>query len=210
MTETTQGGYMTIVNLYEQHRKRKVAMCHHMPYLKALVEGIRKERGDCVVVEFGVRSAPSTVAFLAGGAQLYSYDPACRPKDRRMYDLIEAAVGPKWEFTQDSSLEVNIPVCDVLLHDSLHNADHVYDELTRHHEKVRDYLLFHDSVYLGSYGQPAYDATDKAAIGTASKPRKNIWGIRLGIDRFLIAHRDWDVYRHDPESNGMLTLKRRK
>ncbi len=97
------------------------------------------------IVEFGVGWGTSTWAFLSTQPQwVRSYDII---KYEQLGLLFETTKRMNWDWdlvlqnTADSTFE--IPECDLLFIDSLHNAGHVAAEL-RHAHKVKKYIIFHD------------------------------------------------------------------
>lgn len=136
------------------------------------------------VVEFGVRSGNSTACFLAGGAEVYSYDIipptfVCDP---------DAAA--RWHFEQtDTATLQAIPDCDLLLIDTAHNREQVRAEL-KHHASVRKFIVFHDVIKWGWGGE-------------ADLP-----GINYAIWDFLMEHPEWRVHEYLKDEWGLLILKR--
>jgi hypothetical protein len=147
------------------------------------------------VTEFGVRSGLSTTAILyglslRGSGTLKSYDiaPHCAP-------IPTLPAGVAWQFEQADTAKLGeIEPTDMLLLDSWHTAEHVAAEL-RHHENVSRYLVFHDTTTFAGAGQG-----DGGAMG-----------ICPAIFNFLTdaaCYREWLVYYHNQNNNGLLVLKR--
>jgi hypothetical protein len=100
-----------------------------------------------VVVEFGVRGATSTVALLQGlgqsGGHLYSYDIDYTVAATQLESMDDKPA--LFTFTQaDTGTLADIPDCDFLYLDSLHDITHVTKEL-RFLPKVRRFVGTHDS-----------------------------------------------------------------
>lgn len=186
--------------LYRKLRCGGRMMAHHMDYLRSL--SVRSTR----CVEFGVRGAVSTVALLAGGSKLDSWDVQVRPTDGELHEQIMKLACGQWGFHLGDSRKADIPECDLLLHDSVHNYDHVKAELDAHAHKVRRWIVFHDTIVMGSYGQKPYAESDMA--GTAGGADETVMGIRLAIDELMIEHPEWRIVRHDPNSSGLLTIEK--
>lgn len=141
-----------------------------------------------VVVELGTRHCVSTVALVAGARErVLSVDIEKRKEVDR---LVEAADG-KFEFVQGDSRTVEIPECDGLFIDTLHTADQIHAELTRHSPRVRHWIACHDTV---SHGE----------TGEGGDP-----GILPALRRFLNDNREWTVVRHDKNNNGLMILSRK-
>lgn len=97
------------------------------------------------VVELGVRSGLSTVAFLSAmevtGGEVWSCD-IDRP-------AVAACVAghERWTFVWADDLEVvdDAPECDVLFIDTSHAYDHTRAELDAYASKARKVILLHDT-----------------------------------------------------------------
>lgn len=194
---------MGIEKLYEQSMRSKRAMAHHMPHLRKLASNT-EGGAPWRCVEFGVRAAYSTIALLAGGAVVESWDIEQREQDRPTHEAIRAAVGDRWTFHVGSSLDADFGGCDLLLIDSLHNFAHLDAELRAHADKVLKCLVFHDTITFGSFGQPPA-AAKNTGMGATDDP---LSGIRLAIDHLMIRDPSWRIVAHDPRASGMLTLWR--
>lgn len=138
----------------------------------------------CHVVEFGTRSGNSTCAFLEAGAFVDSYDighVSFRPdkESEGRWTLHKADTG---------NLDC-IPACHILFIDSLHTGDHVRREL-KHGNKASRYIVFHDTMLFGSYGE----------LGQS--------GITGAIYDFLAENPQWKVKAHYENNNGLLILER--
>lgn len=140
------------------------------------------------ITEFGVRTGNSTIAFLAGmprNAKLVSYDI-----NQPQFTPPEDAVG-RWTFTQaDTGNLPTLQDTDMLFIDTLHTYDHVKREL-RHANKVRQWLVFHDTVLFGTNGE------------------NNQPGINAAIREFQAANPDWLTYADCKHNNGLLILEHR-
>lgn len=182
---------------YERLKRGPRAIGPHMDYLRDLA------RQSEVAVEFGARGGGSTLA-LNYAKRTYSYDISIRRIDtKRVWNKLHAVRGDAWTFTIQDSLLADIPKCDLLLHDSLHEYKHVLAELERHHAKVRRWIVLHDTEKYGEHGQAAFAP---GTIGT--KPDEAYRGIRQAMDEFMAAHPEWKETRHVTYSCGMTTLER--
>jgi hypothetical protein len=133
-------------------------ICQHLPTLKEYAE-------KCdTIVELGVRSIVSTWAFLSGRPkQLISVDIK-HPDHYSDYDnnctLIDVKVaadeeGIDFQFIIGSSLEVELPECDMIFFDTLHTFNQLSQEIHLHAKKARKYMVFHDTVTYGEELMPA-------------------------------------------------------
>lgn len=98
-----------------------------------------------VVVELGVRSGVSTVAFLAAMEQTGGTVWSCDINPARVCDAI--ADHPQWDFKwgDDIVLAADAPQCDVLFIDTSHHYEHTKAELAAYAPKVRHLILLHDT-----------------------------------------------------------------
>lgn len=158
----------------------------HMPLLRLLASQCEH------VTEFGVRTGNSTIAFLAGlerrGGVLESYDIG-----PPLFVLPREIPPVWWAFHQaDTSRLEAIAPTDLLFVDTLHTYEQVRAELV-HADKVRKYLVFHDTVLNGEHGE-------------GGQP-----GILRAIGEFLESQQPagrWRVLCHMRNSNGLMVLER--
>lgn len=158
--------------------------------LRDLAADYVERRGYCRVVEFGHRTGNSTVAFLAGGAHVVSYD--IRPPDRSL------PLGPvRFVLADTASLE-SVPEWDILLIDTLHNYEQVRREL-RHARADRlpqsggERIVLHDTELFGG--------RDEMGNGP---------GINRAIEEFLADNKEWREERRLREGCGLTILERCK
>lgn len=147
------------------------------------------------VTEFGVRGGLSTTAILyglslRGSGTLKSYDI-----EHHHAEIPELPRGVAWQFEKADTAKLSeIEPTDMLMLDSLHTAEHVAAELW-HAVNVSRYIVFHDTTTFAGAGQG-----DGGAMG-----------ICPAIFNFLASaegYREWLVFRHNPNNNGLLVLKR--
>lgn len=169
------------------------AMAGHMDRVMRLA----RECETCV--EFGIRRANSTVALLVGcPGRVYSYDVERLPQ---FHDPILDAAGNRWVPTYADTTTIDIPECDLLLHDSFHNYAVVKADLDRHADKVRKYLVFHDSITCGTVGE--------GIPGNHRSPLfQDTRGFRMAVDELMIRDPSWRIAAHYPDHNGLLVLQR--
>lgn len=160
----------------------------HLPYL--FLVGV-----ECPeIVEFGVRSGRSTIAFLAGQMR----NP--RPTTLTSYDANDCSgilksfhlpLAHRWEFRkQDTSTLETIPECDALFIDTLHTAEQVRLEL-RHAPSVRRLILLHDTELFGENGE------------------NGLPGIRQSIRQFIASNPGWQMAKEYKHNNGLMVLIRK-
>lgn len=115
---------------------------HHLSVLEYYASHCR------YIVEFGVRDAFSTVAFLSGlpvGGSLLSIDIE---ESVTVKILRKMETGKNWEFRLASSLDQNLNIGnpDLIFFDTLHTYEQLDAELKRHMDKSKRYLAFHDTL----------------------------------------------------------------
>ena len=155
----------------------------HLPLLYKYASGCKK------VVEFGVNDCTSTAAFLyAQPDELHSYDIKRFPEVDEMEKL---AGRTKFEFHHQSTLDADIPECDMLFIDDLHTGEHVRKELALHAAKVRKYLAFHDTTLFATSGElPGSE------------------GVWTPVAEFLRESPDWRLAHSTEDCNGLVVLAR--
>jgi len=86
-------------------------------------------------------------------------------------------------FYEASTLEIEIPEVDMLFIDTDHTYEQLKGELARHGNKVKKYLVFHDTVSCETELMPA-------------------------IEEFMKANKKWKIKEHYKFNNGVLVLER--
>ena len=175
----------TLADVYERECKTPSDINEHLPTLVALVTGLDAP----VVIEMGTRYAQSTTALLhAHPKVLYTYDlkPSAQAEELKRF-----AGNTDYQVFQGNSETVEIGACDVLFLDTdPHTADRVYKELTQHAEKVRAYIVFHDTEIFGEwYGGEL--------------------GVLPAVRRFLKENPEWVVKAHYRNNNGLTVISKR-
>ena len=140
------------------------------------------------VTDFGMRPAVSTVALLAGRPKkMVSYSAWRYPEA----DLFELIVGQDaFEFKEGDSLTVNIDPTDLLFIDTKHTAQHLKCELARHADRVRRWIVLHDTVIFGERGEDGSP------------------GLLHAIREFLKKNPDWSIQETHTHQYGLMVLVR--
>lgn len=144
------------------------------------------------VTEFGVRGVFTTWAFLAGRPKrMVSYDIEYNPNiEGAKKEALRAGI--LFEFRQENTLEAVIEPTDLLFIDTTHTYVHLKAELERHADKVRKWIMVHDTETFGDSSQDGTSPGEKQAIA-----------------EFLAAHPEWTQKEHLPMSNGLTVLERK-
>jgi hypothetical protein len=189
----------TVEQVYARHCAGNTAISPHLPRLRALAEGA------AVAVEFGVKRGASSSALLMGAAEVVSYDVVATPEARQL----ETIAGERWQYRVEDSRGANVPGCDLLFIDSLHDYEQCSAELSAHGNKASRYLVFHDTQTFGAVGADGETGKHKWTYvpGRGSVPL-NCLGIRQAIDEFMIANPAWRIVAAYPDSHGLLVLQR--
>lgn len=184
--------------LYDKYHRQPSAISEHMPTLRRLASGCD------TVCEFGVKRGMSTTALLLGCAgKVYSWDVVETPQARQL----EKLAGERWVYTVADSKTANVPECDLLFIDSLHNYEQVKAELL-HADKVRRYLVFHDVTTFGEIGADGETGRWTWEPVVHESVPAGHWGVRPAIDEFMVEHWDWRIAERHVNSHGLLVLQR--
>jgi predicted O-methyltransferase YrrM len=143
---------VTVTDEYAMRCGMPSDIVDHLPRLYA-----EASTGDAVVIELGVRTGNSTVAFLAAvekhGGHVYSVD-IVRPRAPWHNHS-------QWTFLVGDDLEIvgQLPGCDVLFIDTSHHYRHTLDELETYVPKVKPggVVLLHDVELERPEGAPPDD-----------------------------------------------------
>jgi hypothetical protein len=197
---------------YQQECDRESDINEHLPTL-------RKYAREChVVSEMGVREMVSTWALLLGVVENRS------PLNKTMYcvDLVEPAGlsnavdlasqnGVNLRYIQQDSATVTFDrPNDLLFIDTWHVYGHLKRELTHHHAAVKKYIIIHDTEIDKEHGESIRQGLDvNAQSQSFGYPVSEIvCGLQKAIDEFLAQHREWVLFEHFKNNNGLTVLKR--
>lgn len=183
---------MTLEDLYESARMAPSDINEHVELLHDLAL-------ECDhVTEFGMRTGVSTVALLAAQPKvLVSWDIDWRAiVSQRAADLLWFAGATNFQPRVGDTLSITTEPTDLLFIDTLHTGAQLKAELTRHvdpaQDRVRKYLVFHDTVTFGY-------------VGEDGKP-----GLRAAIRWFQreFSFPLWELIEDRKNNNGLVVLKR--
>jgi hypothetical protein len=159
------------------------------------------------ITEFGVRAPTSTWAFVAG-----------KPKVLRSYDIshpdlhsADAIAGLSladvesickeldidFKFELADVLAVDIEQTDLLFIDTEHHYYQLKQELHIHASKVNKYIVFHDVITWGRFGE------------VYGRPNLIIPGLSYAIEEFLAYNKkQWKMADFYQNNNGLLVIER--
>lgn len=148
-------GPVTLEALYAELAATPSDINEHMARLRATVERHNADN----VIELGVRSGVSSVAFLAGlentGGHLWSVDIDPKPTLG-----LETDIADRWTFIQGDDLDpdtfVQLPKADIVFIDTNHFYDQTIAELSLYRWKVNrgGCIILHDTQLEHPIGAP--------------------------------------------------------
>jgi len=176
---------MNLEELFKQNCDKKCDINEHLPTLRKYASSVNH------VTEFGVRRGVSTTALLAGKPKvLRSYDiNNTRFKSYKLYKKV--AKGTDFVFIKADVLKIKIDPTDLLFIDTRHTYDQLKKELSLHANKVRRYIIFHDTITFGNVG------------GDGKSP-----GLVQAIEEFLQKNKKWKVDKIYKNNNGLYIISK--
>ncbi len=160
----------------------------HVPKLREYAEKCHH------VTEFGTRYGNSSIAFLsAQPLKFISYDVTMN--DRIEYlKMVAADIPTHFDFRLENVEQVEIEETDLLFIDTNHHSEQCSNELRLHSDKVRKFIIFHDTVSFGETGQGYWPGEGH--------------GLWYAINPFLESHPNWQIKENLKNNNGLLILER--
>ena len=160
---------------YQFHREADNDFNIHMPMLRGLAERCNR------VTEMGVRTGISTRALLPVSKWLRSYDLYIDPYVENLFEEARR-IGHDAQYIKANTLSLEIEETDMLFIDTDHTYQQLSSELMLHGEKVKKWLVFHDT------GEPYA-------------------GVMLpAIMEYMAHHPRWRVLYHTRELHGFTVL----
>ena len=153
------------------------------------------------VIEFGARGGVSTAALLYSAKSFTSYDIEPRQLDH----LLKLGLN----FIQADDLEIPQVECDVLFIDTHHSYQQLWEELKRHAEGVKKYIVMHDTVTFGYHDQDLPEGKTSQLPLTETKKH----GLVAAIHDFLhntIDGESWKIEKIYENNNGLTVIRRVK
>jgi len=168
--------------LYRRAVEQPSDINEHVPKLRELASQCEH------VTEFGKRRGVSTVGLLAGQPkQLVTYDLV---PDRIDAVLTKCRGETQFTFRRQDVLEAEIDSTDMLFIDTKHTAGQLAAELARHAEKVRRWIVLHDTTIFGFRGEDGGP------------------GLLVALRRYLREHPEWSVIYHVTNNHGLTVISR--
>lgn len=195
---TTMTAQAELEAFYVRSGQQTPAIAPHLPRMRALAEGLE------IAVEFGVKRGASSSALLLGAQTVVSYDVKETPQARELQRI----AGERWLYHIEDSRTADVPACDLLFVDSLHNFKQVDAELKAHADKVARYLVFHDVMTFGCVGARGESGEQVWTYRRGEPVPASAVGIRPAIDALMIRDRSWQIAASYTDSHGLLVLER--
>jgi len=158
----------------------------HLPTLKRYAEKCEH------ITEMGVRWCVSSYALLAANPKrMVSYDIETHPNVAALKEAASIA-GIDFNYIEADTNKVTIEETDLLFLDTEHSYRQLKSELTLHSDKVREYIIFHDTVTFANY----------RADG--------LGGLSQAIEEWSTDNPQWQLEEHFNNNNGLTVYKRVK
>lgn len=156
----------------------------HLPTLSKLASGCKH------VTEMGICTGQSTRAFLRHDLTYVGYDYNIQ---NGIPELFEAAknLGKNAVFHKADTRHIAIEETDLLFIDTLHDYGQLKEELKLHADKVKKYLVFHDTTLFEFTNESGGDG-----------------GLWPAIEEFLKEHPEWKIKKRYTNNNGLTVLRR--
>ena len=173
------------------------------------LQTLKRYASECeIIIEMGVRAITSTWAFLASKPKkMVSIDfqhPSTFDANIEEVSELAAEYGIDFEFRLQNTLLCEIEECDLLFIDTWHDYLQLRSELYRHSNKVRKYIIFHDTDSFAFKNEDNYATYDMGREET-NLPK----GLVPAIDEFLFSNNDWYLCERFANNNGITILKRK-
>lgn len=188
---------MGIEEIYLIYCNTKSDINEHLPI-------IRKYCSECKhITEFGTRYGVSAIAMLASKPNKFiTYDIISRDFDKfkNMFYNLSKDNGIDFHFIEADDLKIEIEETDLLMIDTEHTYNQLYSELMKHANKVKKYIILHDTTSCAYEDLHYYNLpykTDKTGLVTAYQ---DFLSSEMG--------KDWKVLEIYNNNNGLTILKK--
>jgi hypothetical protein len=161
------------------------------------------------VTEMGTRFAISTIAFIMGRPKKFisidlNYD-FFKPYESGIRNLAEEK-GVEFVFRNDDVLKIDIEETDCLFIDTLHTYEQLTKELNKHANKVKKWIILHDTVTFGFKNEEYYT---NANISSELDKNAEKTGLFPAVLDFIEKNsQSWIIKQHFTKNNGLTVLER--
>ena len=165
----------SIEDIYQLKCGQPSDINEHLPVLKEYSSKVES------IVELGVREMVSTWALLAGKPKRMLSVDIVYPKEFNVREVegLCKKENIDFEFLEASSLEIEIPICDLLFIDTIHTYEQLSKELKRHDNKVNKFIILHDTTSCKEELEPAITEFIENGKWVIDKVYKNNNGITI-------------------------------
>ena len=208
--EISEDCYIYKKNNMEKILKKYGDLSHIPSDINEHLKTLRRYAEECdEIIEMGVRTIVSTWAFLSASPKKMTSIDLLHPSAyganlNEVYESVEGT-GIEFNFIESDSLLIDIEECDLLFIDTWHDFLQLKKELTRHHSKVRKYIILHDTVSFGYANEPLDWNYPPKNTSETNLPA----GLCPAIDEFLLSNKDWCLFERHSNNNGLTVLKRK-
>lgn len=162
------------------------------------------------VTELGIRWINSTWGFLYGLSKSPLENKKLIGVDISNIDTSEVKTLAEKEnidytFIQADSATVELEQTDILFIDTWHIYGHLKRELNKHHKKVHNYIILHDTVTFGEQGERTNYTWDNASPYTQEELSK---GLNPAIKEFINEYPEWKIHAEYKNNNGLTILSK--
>lgn len=184
---------MTIKEKYNLLCSKKSDINEHLPTLM-------KYSSLCDhVTEMGVRSAVSTVAILNGNPKTLISIDIVKHQNVDELEKLTKLENKNFKFILGNTLNIDIEETDMLFIDTLHTYDQLSQELKKHVDKVRKYIILHDTT--------SFEFRDEKLKGYKPSITKKA-GLWPAVEEFLKNNKDWYVKERFKNNNGLTIIEK--
>jgi len=207
--------YEYVESLFCNLKQEKGDINEHLDTLKKLAS-------ECdTVVELGVRWMVSIIAFVVSGCKSvngYDFNHPNIYGDYRFKQVEDYCkkYNINFNFYQQDALKIeDFPTCDLLFIDTYHTFRELKCELFLYHDKVKKYIVCHDTEIFANHDEKHWDIPSWFARYENYPKILNLVdindqreGLKLAIDEFLKTHNNWKLTREYQNNNGLIILER--
>ncbi len=179
-----------LIEKYEEACRTKSDINEHLPTLK-------KYADECNhITEFGTRTGVSTWSWLMSSAKTircFDIDKGVM-KYIKNHHIVAEQLNKDFTFTCVSTIaeKLEIEPTDLLFVDTLHTYNQVITELKMHSNKVRKYILFHDT---SSHPSNAKSVEYEREVNKA-------------VNEFLDTNKNWILKERFTNNHGLTVIQR--
>lgn len=164
------------------------------------------------VTEFGVRGGVSTAALLAGTQKhLVAFD--INPfGNEQIYKCFAQEKNKTFTFIQENVLTTNkVLDTDLLFIDTLHSYIQLSLELFLHSDKVKKYIVCHDTVAYAHHNEGMPDLRTLSGMAGSKAVNLSVYpktGLIPALNEFLDNNPAWRMKINYGNNNGLMVLER--